>query len=61
MPKTTATQEEETTVNLTSEEMYALLLMCMMSPMKLDPVAESAMRKVADACRRLNPKRDAEA
>lgn len=58
MPKATATHKEEATVRLTAEEAYALLLMCMMSPMKLDPVAEAAMRKVADACRQLRPSRE---
>lgn len=61
MPEAAATHEEEATVRLTTEEAYALLLMCMMSPIKLDPVAEAAMRKVADACRRLHPERTTEA
>jgi len=58
MPEAAATHEEEATVLLTTEEAYALLLMCMMSPMQLDPVAEAAIRKVADACRQLKPERE---
>jgi len=58
MPETAATHEEEAVVLLTREEAYVLLLMCMMSPMHLDPVAEAAMRKVADACRQVTPSRD---
>lgn len=62
MPEAAAThEEEEATVLLTNEEAYALLLMCMMSPMKIDPVAERAMRKVADAWRSLKPESDSKA
>ncbi|GIV03524.1 MAG: hypothetical protein D6724_05485 [Armatimonadetes bacterium] len=54
MPAEPCTQSESATIELTPEEAYALLLMCMMSPMKLDPVAEAALRKIADACRQLH-------
>jgi hypothetical protein len=60
MPAEPCTQPESATIELTPEEAYALLLMCMMSPMKLDPTAEAALRKIADACRKLDsePTRD---
>lgn len=46
--------KEETsrpTLTLTEEEALALLIMCMLSPAKLDGVAEEALRKLAGFCR----------
>lgn len=36
---------------LTEDEAFALLSMCLLSPMKLDPDAEKALRKLAEFCK----------
>lgn len=43
--------ESSRLLTLSEDEAYALLTMCMLSPMKLDPEAESALRKLAAFCR----------
>lgn len=39
------------TLSLTEDEAFALLSMCLLSPMKLDKAAEKALRKLADFCK----------
>lgn len=39
-------------LQLTEEEAYALLGLCLTSPQRLDAVSERAMRKLADHCSR---------
>ena len=37
-------------LQLTEEEAYSLLVMCLMSPHGIDPTTESALRKLAEYC-----------
>lgn len=47
-----ATRNNESPVLfLTEEEAYTLLMMCMVSPAKVDPVTEIALRKLANFCK----------
>ena len=43
--------EPDATLSLTEEEAYALLSMCLLTPMKLDRTAEKALRKLAEFCK----------
>lgn len=38
-------------LTLTEEEAFALLTMCLLSPVKDDSTAETALRKLAEFCR----------
>jgi hypothetical protein len=44
------------TLELTEEEAFALLGLCMSSPDKLDSHAEEAMHKLADFCKGKSPR-----
>lgn len=46
--------------HLSEEEAFALLGLCMTSTQQLDPIAESAMRKLANMCRDFIPKTQTE-
>ncbi len=44
-------KNESPVLLLTEEEAYSLLMMCMVSPHKVDPVTEVALRKLANFCK----------
>jgi hypothetical protein len=44
-------ENDQVTLDLTEEEALTLLIMCMLSPVKLDPVAEGALWKLTEFCR----------
>lgn len=44
-------ENTRTGLSLTEEEAYALLLMCMMSPAKIEGITETALRKLANYCK----------
>lgn len=43
--------EPKPALMLTEEEAFALLSMCMLTTMTLDPTSEQALRKLADYCK----------
>ena len=43
--------EPKPALTLTEEEAFALLSMCMLTTMTLDPTSERALRKLADYCK----------
>jgi hypothetical protein len=43
--------EPKPALKLSEEEAFALLSMCMLTTMTLDPTSEGALRKLADYCK----------
>jgi hypothetical protein len=51
--------EEPAGLQLSEEEAYALLVMCLMSPHGIDKATESALRKLAEYCAHISTYRKA--
>lgn len=50
-----AFRQKSSELDLTVDEAYALLELAMTSPVKLDPVSEAAIQKLARFCRKAEP------